>query len=704
MAPHRLIPFTLLALASAAQAQSAPERIVVTGRAAPQVAGFGTAPLAQSPFQASVIGADVLAEAGGDSLAAVTRLDAGVSDAYNAEGYWSALTVRGFVLDLRANYRRDGLPINAETAILLANKDRIEVLKGTSGVQAGISAPGGLVNLVVKRPAARVRDARLEAQQGGTLIAAVDLAERFGEGHRFGLRVNALAADLAPTTRNATGSRRLLALAGDWQLSPDGRLEAEFETSRQRQPSVPAFSLRGDVLPDAGGVDPRLNLNNQPWSLPVVLEGNTLSLRWRQRLASDWQFTVHGASQQLRSADRVAFPFGCYDAVADRYYADRYCPDGSFDLYDFRSEGERRRTDALDLQWAGSVRTGGVTHDLAAGVLLTRREDRFQGQAFNYAGPGRDDGTAVTPAAPDLTDANTNRDERSTEFYLRDAMQLAPAWSLWAGLRHTRLARASLRTDDTQPTSYRQSFVTPWLGLGWRPVTTTLVYASWGQGVETEVAPNRARYVNAGQALPAIKSRQWEAGVKLARNGLEAGAALFDIVRPLAVDVGDCDVDGSCERRIDGDQRHRGVELNLAQRWRRWAVQGGAMFLEARREQAAAAADNGLAPVNVPRRALKARLSHDLAAVPGLQLQAALVHEGPRQVLPDNSLQAPAWTRLDLGVRWMMRHSNVDWTLRAAIDNVANERAWRETPQQFGHVWLFPLAPRTWRVSLSAAV
>ena len=60
--------------------------------------------------------------------------------------------MRGFVLDNRFNFRRDGLPINAETSIPLDNKERIEILKGTSGIQAGTSAPGGLVNYVVKRP------------------------------------------------------------------------------------------------------------------------------------------------------------------------------------------------------------------------------------------------------------------------------------------------------------------------------------------------------------------------------------------------------------------------------------------------------------------------------------------------------------------------------------------------------------------------
>ena len=76
--------------------------------------------------------------------------------------------MRGFVIDNRFNYRRDGLPINAETSIPLDNKVQIEVLKGTSGMQAGTSAPGGLVNFVVKRPTdAPLRRASLGLARGG---------------------------------------------------------------------------------------------------------------------------------------------------------------------------------------------------------------------------------------------------------------------------------------------------------------------------------------------------------------------------------------------------------------------------------------------------------------------------------------------------------------------------------------------------------
>ena len=689
-----------------AQADEPVERVVVTGRTLQlpaDVAGFGGVPPARLPMSVDVVDERRLLDAGAQQLSALTRFDASVGDAYNAEGYWSNLTVRGFVLDNRANYRRDGLPINAETALPLAAVERIELLKGTSGIQAGTSSPGGLVNLVVKRPDADLRSARVEWREDGTLGAAADLSQRFGADRAFGLRLNAFAENLDPPVRDARGQRRQFALAGDWRLAAASVLEAEVDWARQRQPSVPGFSLLGDRVPDPASIDPRINLNNQPWSTPSVFDGTTASLRWRQQFDATWRFTAHALTQRLDSDDRIAFPYGCYDAATDVYYADRYCPDGTFDLYDFRSDDERRRSDALDLQLAGDrVATGPLVHTLAAGVLFTRFEARFQRQAFNYAGVGNIDGTLVTDAAPELTDENTNRDERSTEWYLRDRIELAPAWQLWAGLRHTRLDRESVRTDGSRPTSVEQSATLPWLALShqWTPSQT--LYASWGEGLETDVAPNTPRYTNAGEPLPALKSRQVELGWKLQAGSGSAGVALFQITRPLAADLGACDEPGTCTRAIDGEARHRGVEAQGETTIGAWRLAAGAMWLDAERRGSRDASINGLRPTNVPERSVRVGAEWRVPGIDGLSLGGNVLHEGDRVVLPDNSASTDAWTRLDLAARWVRRAGPATWTLRIGVDNVTDERAWTDTPYQFGHAYLFPMAPRTWRVSLQA--
>ena len=99
-----------------------------------------------------MIGAQQIDAVGAKRLADVIKLDASTSDAYNTTGYWDYATVRGFVLDNKFNYRREGLPISAETYIPLDNKERVEILKGTSGIQAGTSAPGGFDQLRCQAP------------------------------------------------------------------------------------------------------------------------------------------------------------------------------------------------------------------------------------------------------------------------------------------------------------------------------------------------------------------------------------------------------------------------------------------------------------------------------------------------------------------------------------------------------------------------
>jgi iron complex outermembrane recepter protein len=697
------------ALCCASTCAQPTQTITITGSSASNsaaIAGFGDVPLARSPFSATVVSVQQLQDAGITSLADITRLDAGITDAYNAPGYWGQVAVRGYTLDNRFNFRRDGLPVNAETVLPTGNKAALELFKGTSGIQAGTSAPGGLVNLVVKRPQARpLRSAAVEWTEAGTLAFDADVSDRAGA---LGWRINVNTTRLDPQTRNSQGRSHLLAAAAEVQLGDRGLLEAEAESNRQRQPSTPGFSLLGGRLPAAANIDPALNLNNQAWSLPVVFEGRTGSLRYTHTLPGGTQVMAHLMQQRLTSQDRIAFPYGCSAENAFNVY----CSDGSFDLYDFRSEGERRTSTAADLGIQGRHTVAGLQHRWSAGVLATRYEARLQRQAFNYVGTGTIDGRSVVGADPTLTDDNTNRDERSTELRLQDAMTLAPAWQLWAGVRHSRIERESVRTDGTRRTAYPQRFTTPWLALGWQLTPQVMAYTSWGQGVESEVAPNRPRYTNAGQALPALKSRQAEAGLKHRGERLQWQLALFDTRRPLWSDVlvstglpsDACSDSDPCTRRADGAARHRGVEAEAEWRLGAISLRGSALLLRARREGAADAASNGLKPANVPERSIKLQAAWNVAALPGLALLGFASHEGARAVLPDNSVATSGWTRLDLSLRYTHSAAGAAWVWRAGIDNVTDTRAWKESPYQFGHVYLYPLAPRTARLAVNVTL
>ncbi|MEE9475797.1 MAG: TonB-dependent siderophore receptor, partial [Roseateles sp.] len=86
--------------------------------------------------------------------------------------------------------------------------------------------------------------------------------------------------------------------------------------------------------------------------------------------------------------------------------------------------------------------------------------------------------------------------------------------------------------------------------------------------------------------------------------------------------------------------------------------------------------------------------------LPGLQAQLGFRYEGRRFATPDNSVAVPAWTVADAGLRYTQNTGSQTWIWRAAVDNLANRRAWRESPWQFEHSYLYPLEPRTWRASL----
>jgi iron complex outermembrane receptor protein len=699
-------------LASHVWAQTAPQAtlkpVTINAQASTRdaaqadVSGFGDLPLREVPLSATVIGHDQLQASGARRLADLTQFDASVADAYNSPGYWDFLSIRGFTLDNRFNYRREGLPISAETSIPLDNKERIEILKGTSGIQSGTSAPGGLVNYVVKRPTEHdLRAVTLEATGRGSVLGAVDLGGRFGVDRVFGYRLNVAHEELRPRTRNLDGHRDLVALAADWRLSRDTVVEAEFEWSHKSQPSQPGFSLLGDRLPRVP--DPRLNLNNQPWSQPSVFDAFTGSLRMEQALNADWRWTAQLGSQRLKTDDRLAYPFGC---SAEGNF-DRYCQDGSFDFYDFRSENERRTQQAASLGLKGKLNTGSVQHDLSLGLMRSRVENRFQDSAYNPVGSGNIDGTAVVPADPRLTTPNTNRDERSLELSLADAIHWTPAFTTWVGLRHTRLDRSSVGTDGEGATPYGAHLTTPWLAASYKLAAQTMVYASYGEGVESAVVPNRSAFAftNAGVALPALKSRQLEIGVKGGDDVLAWQLAWFQIKRPLTnLDTG-CGLNASCEAGFDGEAVHRGLEANAQWRSGPWQVDGGATLLDAKRKGSTITPDyNGKRPVNVPDWVLRARAAYQFAAVPGLQLEGLLSHEAKRAVVPDASIMLGAWTRLDAALRYNTRLGGAPtaWTL--AVENLTDRRYFKESPSQYGHVYLFPGAPRTFRISMTASL
>ena len=102
----------------------------------------------------------------------------------------------------------------------------------------------------------------------------------------------------------------------------------------------------------------------------------------------------------------------------------------------------------------------------------------------------------------------------------------------------------------------------------------------------------------------------------------------------------------------------------------------------------------------MPARSIKLQAAYNVRAVPGLAWVGFVTHEGERMVLPDNSVATPGWTRIDVSARYTQRLGGQTLVWRLGTDNLGDRRAWQEAPFQFGHAFLYALAPRTWRASV----
>jgi len=707
----RISAAVAICITSSAWAQQNPTEITIVDKLPAQVSGFGDVSARELPFSTTVIDQSTLQDIGARRVSDALHLDASVTDSYNSPAYWDMLSVRGFTLDNRYNYRREGLPISAETMIPMDNKERIELLKGTSGIQAGTSAPGGLVNYVVKRAPTSadqtIRNMTFSYGEGNNRLAAADLGGRFGHTGEFGYRFNIAHEDLDPYIKDTKGHRDLVALAMDWRINANSKLEWEFEQSHREQIGVNAYSLVGGVLP--APVDGTRNITRQPWSQPGVFDALTGSVRFKQNLDNGWLWTTQYGTQRLRTDDRLAFAFGqdCYNN-SNYTYCKNYDPSGKFDLYDWRSENEKRRTEAAQTEIAGRTDMGGLRHDLNFAVMRQRQLDRMPyQQTNNYMGV-----SSTTSYQIDSTNAytdsplSTNRSEYSTEFSVKDRIHLTQNTSAWVGLKHTIFNRSSVLTDGSEGTSDQRSVNTSWLALTHQLDTARMLYASYGEGIELNVTPNKGSYTNQGAVLPVQKSHQYEVGIKGAQHQGSWQVSWFDITRPAVSDSPNgCDPSSltpTCTRQLDGEAHHKGLELNghttaISQ----WNLGAGYTWIDAKRQGSTVDTNiNGQRPINVPTYVLRASAEYRFASVPGLRSGLRLSREGERNVTEYGEIKLPAWTTLGASGHYDTKVSGTASTWTLAVENLTDKKYWREAPIQYGHYYLYPGAPRTLRATV----
>jgi iron complex outermembrane receptor protein len=704
--------FTAPGWAQTARPAQRLEAVTVTGKAAPvldvdraDVAGLGLT-LAKTPQSVTVLGADLLAATASSSLSQAIKLDASLADSYNTTGYIEGLSVRGFLLDQSTNFMRNGLPISNYAPIAMENKERIEVLKGVAGLQSGVSAPGGLVNFVTKAPQ---RDAfttvSLGADGNGGSKVHLDSNTAWGAA---GVRVNLAAEDLRTPFDRADGKREFASVALSTFAAPDTKLSADLEYHHKKQPSVPGLGLldsNGDGVADTLPANnySRLNLNNQRWSLPFDATSTNAQFAIDQQVNADWQAHLGLGTQRIMAHDRLAFPDGCSNAT--NYVYPGLCANGDVDIYDYRSENEERSTWAWDAKLQGKLAALGMQHRLSLGLSgHSTRTDLAPKQAYNYVGSTNIDKPVALPGDGAALDLNTNSRERAIDASASLVSDLTTSVQSFVGFRTSQLKRSSERSDGSRAIAFDQTVTTPWAGLSWSPLASTMLYASRGQGAELEAVPNRPTlFVNAGQMLPALKSEQTELGVKWQPHArVLVSAAAFIIDKPYADDQATA---SGIPLRVAGGKtaRHRGLDFAaVGQMNAQLSLQASLSMIDARYTAAVDPTLIGQLVTNVPKTKISLFADYKIAALPGLSVNGLLTADSGKTVTADGTVALPSAWQLDAGLRYQNRLIGkiTQWNL--SVENLTERSYWREAPTQYwGGTYLFPSTPRTVRARVT---
>nr|WP_314545227.1 TonB-dependent siderophore receptor [uncultured Massilia sp.] len=666
-------------------------RFVATDRAS--VGGFGDAALFDTPLSITAIGRTQMQDLSIRSTTDAVRFDASVSDAYNAVGYAEQFSIRGFALDNNYSYRKDGFAIPGDTQIPLENKERIEILKGLTGLSSGIATPGGLINYVTKRPTnAPLRSATAEVSERGTLYGSLDLGGRFDD-RRFGYRINAAAADLHSYVRGANGDRQFVSGAFDWQITPDALLQLDMDYQRKAQITAPGYQLiRNEVLPT--GVSAKALLNDQPWTRPVTTKDSNLGLRFEYKLAPEWTATVAANKHWFKRDDYTAFPYGCSNE-GDGYYPG-FCANGDYDVYDYQSTGERKTPWGIQAQVQGRFATGAVQHALTVGTSYSERHDSFGDYVYDYVGYSNIWHPLVTPSVgPDRVTGPVfeRRSDTESALFAQDIVKLSPQFTLHGGLRYVKIERDEYVGDSSSWVSSDHSFVLPRVALVYSPTQSWNVYASFNDGLQNGgIAPMET--ANQNQMLAPQRSRQFEVGTKAAMgDALTLSAALFQIRQGLEY----TDADNAYVR--NGRQTHRGIELSAdgkAGTSLDWSL--SLLALNTRQSGTGTESIDGKRVTDVPAFKSTAWVAYAVPQLPGLKVDGTWQYSGKKAFDVENRVFVPDYHVFGLGASYAMKMGTNSVTVRARAENLFDKFYWRDVTPALGG-YLLAGAPRTFRLS-----
>ena len=663
------------------------ETITVNAQAAESVyfqpkvnlSGFTQQNIAEIPASIHAVTAERIADQHAKTLTDVVKNDAAVGDGYAPIGYYSNFMMRGFALNLGSSYLLNGNLLRGEQNVALENKEQVEILKGISAIQSGMSTPAGVVNYVSKRPK-DIRSMTVDADSyGGNRIAA-DFGG-FLDEQQLGYRINLAHEEIHPYVEHANGKRLFGSLALDWNISDRSKLELDIESQRQRQRSVPGYQLLdGKTVPT--GVEWDRLLGYQSWSQPVINQSLNTGLKYNYQINKDWSANLSASQSRVVVDDYSAFAY-------------TFDQNGNYDIYDFRSPDDSYLTNQFKAGLNGQFSTGSWQHKLSLELSQTYKR-HAQYDAINQAvGTGNiyTDTVDFVPSGAVFGNHYKSLNSQQTALNLLDQVEFNTAWSILAGgkLLHLNEDAYNASGNNIRDTNFNRFL--PQFAVMYQPWEKTHIYASYAKGLsDGGQAPWFAN--NPSVTLAPKHSAQYELGFKQQWQDLLFSAALFDLKQD------NQHTNTSNDFVKDGEQHNLGLELGLQGRIGQNLDMTSTLALtRSHLKDIQSSEYDGHQTQNVPTVRLASYISYQVPQVEGLRLLAGIQYSSSKYANKSATVEVPSYTVFNLGSAYNFRAYGYENTLRLNVDNVFNKKYWRDAGSFFGDDYLFLGAPRTAQLS-----
>ena len=611
------------------------------------VATKTSVPLSETPRSVSVTTRDRMDDQGAKTLTEVLGYMPGIYAPPMAAGDGLAgdyFFIRGFnATDYGYGLYRDGLrvqPNRYDTTTEPYGLERVEVFRGPTSILYGENAPGGIVNLVSKRPTAEPRgEVRATYGSHNRRQLAVDVSGPLANNDAVQGRLVMLGRNADTQTKHVPDDRVYIAPSLTLVLSEDDRLT--FMGSYQKDKTMIELGLpaAGTLLNNPNGeLDSDAMIGHPDWDR-FDREFWTLGYEYRHWFSDRWDFRQNARYMESRVQRNEIWwrPFddGAYGTLVPTYAYDRF---------------NEAHTLAVDNQLEGTLYSGGFKHNLLFGLSYDRTSwaqqwDVGEGDIINIFDPRWSSEPTTTGAQQDATTRQsiTGLYSQWQGHYGNWIALVGGRYDTVDGDYEDKVPNTDLDTDDeafTWQTGLMYQFghgVSPYLSYA----TSFTPVQQLSSGIET---------------LDPITGEQVEVGMKMAPpgSGTQVAVSVYDLRKE-----DDVVFDGSQgDYRQVGESRSKGAELEVtADVNERLRLTASYTYTDARiTENAPSPAEEDRQMVFVPRNQASAWASYHFqeGAVAGLRVGGGLRYIGETYAYTKfyGTLETDAVTLADLSLAY----------------------------------------------------